>query len=476
MTTFRWYLLGLLLLFGGYVAVEYYRPKPLDWRPTFESNDKIPYGTYVLYQVLPDVLGVPARDVRAIRLPIYSQLEGEDEAAPTEDDQVYLEQEQDSAAALADTAYVAEADSLAQMEELAAEPAVPDGADSSQTVEGDYAEGLAASDYAKGSYLFVNDDFSLSQADTRALLRHVARGNDVFIAAEQFDARFADTLGFRAKPLPVRFQRPGSVTGSSSPDSVRLLLTNAGLARAAGRAFRLPASGAAYRLVPDSSLRATTLATDEQGRAVLIRIPHGLGQLYLCSVPLVFTNYYVLRPATSPFAFAALSYLPVGRPVWWDEYQKQGRQGEQSLLRVLLAHDALRRALYLGLVGMVLFGLFEAKRRQRIIPVLPPLPNTTLLFTRTVASLYRQDGNHALIAEKKIGLFLEFLRTHLHEPSLDLNELATRERLASKVGLPVAAVEQMVRRINMIRTANQVSDADLLLLNKTLNDFRNAAK
>ncbi|UOQ65229.1 hypothetical protein [Hymenobacter volaticus] len=79
MTTFRWYVLGLALLFGAYVAVEYYRPKPLDWTPTFQNKDKIPYGTYVLYDLLPDIMGVEKREVRTIRVPIYNQIEGEDE-------------------------------------------------------------------------------------------------------------------------------------------------------------------------------------------------------------------------------------------------------------------------------------------------------------------------------------------------------------------------------------------------------------
>ncbi|TGE22350.1 DUF4350 domain-containing protein [Hymenobacter aquaticus] len=464
MTTFRWYLLGLILLFSGYVAVEYYRPKPLNWRPTFENKDKIPYGTYVLYQLLPDVLAVPPHDVRAIRVPIYSQLEGRDEPTATTTEPVYLEQEETAGTPAADAA----SDTLAQA-----------SADSSQVAgdneyggdEDDYGAGLAGSDYATGTYLFVNEAFSLSAADGRALLRHVARGNDVFIAAEQLDSRLADTLGCRIAPLPALFAQPAA---GAAPDSVRLLLSNAGLARAAGRGFRLPATGAAYRIRPDSGLHATALATDEQNRAVLVRIPHGRGHLYLCSVPLAFTNYFVLRPATSPFAFAALSYLPTGRPIWWDEYQKQGRLGSQSLLRVVMAHDALRRALYLGLAGLVLFAAFEAKRRQRVIPVLAPLPNSTLQFTRTVASLYRQDGDHALIAEKKIGLFLEFLRGHLHEPSLDLNDPATREKLASKAGRPVREVELLVRTINMVRTANRVSDADLLNLSKALNSFRKA--
>ena len=99
----------------------------------------------------------------------------------------------------------------------------------------------------------------------------------------------------------------------------------------------------------------------------------------------------------------AISWLPTGRPVWWDEYQKQGRAGEQSLLRVVLAHPALKTAYYLLLLGGLLLALVEARRRQRIIPTLRPLPNTTLLFTRTVADLYRQArGGHHVLANQEV--------------------------------------------------------------------------
>ncbi|UOQ72024.1 DUF4350 domain-containing protein [Hymenobacter cellulosilyticus] len=465
MTTFRWYLLGLAILFGAYIAVEYHRPKPLDWRPTYQNKDKIPYGTYVLYQMLPEVMGVPARQVKPIRLPIYSQLEGEDEGTPTADGEVYLE---DEMVADTDSAAVATTDSVASVREEPA--ATPETAEE----ESDYAQGLAESDFPKATYLFVNDNFNLSPTDSRALLRHVYRGNDVFIAAEQFDTRFADTLGFRTAPFLGKPRLRNNTPKGLLNDSVELFLTNPTLARAAGRSYRFPHLGASYRILPDNGLRATQLAADAEGRAVLVRIPHGRGHVYVCSVPLAFTNYFVLQPPTSNLAFAALSYLPAGRPVWWDEYQKQGRQGEQSLLRVLLAHDALRQALYLSLMGALLFVLFEARRRQRVIPILNPLSNTTLQFTRTVASLYRQGGNHALIAEKKIGLFLEFLRQRLNEPALDLNDTEARERLAQKAGVSLPAVEQLVRRINMVRTAPQVSDAELLLLSHALHEFRQA--
>ncbi len=57
MDDLRKYWLQFLILFGlftGWVLIEYYSPKPQDWTPSFAKDDKIPYGNYVLYRMLPD--------------------------------------------------------------------------------------------------------------------------------------------------------------------------------------------------------------------------------------------------------------------------------------------------------------------------------------------------------------------------------------------------------------------------------------
>ncbi len=420
MTTFRWYLLGLLALFGAYVALEYYRPKPLDWSPTFANKDKIPYGTYVLFDQLPRLLGTDS--IATVRRSAYRQLTGD--AAPA----------------------------------FAAPPGAP--ADSAQAPE-DSTDVTAT----RANYLFVNNEFSATAADTRALLRFVARGNDVFIAAEEIGKRLRDTLRFRtadARRLPGR---------APEADSVEVQFTNPALG---GVRYRLPGPLARTHLVIKAGRAGRTLATDAQGRAVFVRLDYGAGHFYLCSVPLAFTNYYLLRPRAAGFAAGALAYLPARR-AWWDEFQKQGPLGEQSLLRVLLAHEALRGAYYLTLLGALLFVLVEARRRQRVIPVVRPLPNTTLLFTRTVAGLYRQGRNHALIAEKKVALFLDYLRVRFHETRPDLGDDAFREQLSQKAGLPRARVDELLRLVNFARTAPQINDRALLQLSRAIADFRREA-
>src|SRR5205085_7557129 len=131
------------------------------------------------------------------------------------------------------------------------------------------------------------------------------------------------------------------------------------------------------------------------------------GNFYLCSTPVFFSNIQLLTLCNNDFAYKALSYLPIN-DIIWDEYQKQGAEGEDSLLRAVLAHESLKWAYYIALGSVVLFIIFEAKRRQRIIPIIEPLANSTLEFTRTLGNLYLSKGDHKNIAAKKIQYFLGY--------------------------------------------------------------------
>lgn len=66
------YLLILLATVLGYVLFEYYRPKPLDWTPTYQNDDKVPFGTQALFELLPEIMG--QRAVKTVRLPAYNFL------------------------------------------------------------------------------------------------------------------------------------------------------------------------------------------------------------------------------------------------------------------------------------------------------------------------------------------------------------------------------------------------------------------
>ena len=478
LTTFRLYLLGLMLLFAGYVVLEYNRPRPLDWNPSYANKDKIPYGTYVLFDQLPALLGTDS--IEAVRLPVYNQLTGQSPGEPVAliprsgSETVAAPTTNDSAAATAtDTA-------AAAPQQQTAGTARPENTATTETPstrstvagETEHANGPADDIPLRpgsANYLFINQDFELSRPDALALLQFVARGNDAFVATQTFSGArglLRNRLGFDVDGVnsPPRKGHEGFFR----PDSVDLRFSNPALARAG---IRLPSAGVGPRLVVDSGRVGNTLATDAQGRAVFIRLAYGRGHFYVCTAPLAFTNYYLLRPRSAAFAAAALAYLPARRS-WWDEFQKQGPVGEQSLLRVVFAHQALRLAYYLALVGGLLFVFVAARRRQRVIPIIRPLPNTTLLFTRTVAGLYRQGNSHALIAEKKVSLFMDYLRTRFQETNPDFGDADFRERLSQKSGLARSRVDELLRLVNFARTAPRVTDQQLLQLSRALNNFK----
>ncbi len=66
------YVLLLIATVLAYVLVEQYRPRPLDWTPTYENDDKIPFGTEVLYTLLPGLM--QQADIQTVRLPAYNFL------------------------------------------------------------------------------------------------------------------------------------------------------------------------------------------------------------------------------------------------------------------------------------------------------------------------------------------------------------------------------------------------------------------
>ena len=66
------YILILLATVVAFVLFEYYKPKPIDWSPTYQNDDKIPFGTKAIFDLLPSLMR--QRAVESTRLPPYNLL------------------------------------------------------------------------------------------------------------------------------------------------------------------------------------------------------------------------------------------------------------------------------------------------------------------------------------------------------------------------------------------------------------------
>ncbi|RCS26946.1 hypothetical protein DUT90_07470 [Polaribacter sp. WD7] len=218
-----------------------------------------------------------------------------------------------------------------------------------------------------------------------------------------------------------------------------------------------------------------TIEIDGEKAPNFIRIAHGKGAFYLHAHPIAFTNYYLLNN-NEDYVANVFSYLP-NAPILWDPHIKSSKyqndeDKKSSIFKFFLEHDSLTWFLYTSFIGLLLFMLFNARRKQRAIPVIEPLKNSTVAFAQTIANLYLKEENHKNIVDKKITYFLEKIRSKY---LLDTSNLNTDfiEKLAAKSGNNLQPTKYLINTIIMLHKKDECSEEELIVLHKMIKNFFN---
>ena len=174
------------------------------------------------------------------------------------------------------------------------------------------------------------------------------------------------------------------------------------------------------------------------------------------------------------YAAKALSYVKNTRLVVWDEYYSKGDE-ERSLMKIFFDHVYLKWAYYITLFGLLLFVVYEMKRRQRVIPVVPPLKNSTVEFVNVIGQLYYEQRNNADIAHKQVLYILTYLREQFQVKTDKLDQEFV-ERLVRKVGLDEVFAAQFTGYLQLITAKDTVDDNELIELNKLIEKFHKKSR
>lgn len=191
--------------------------------------------------------------------------------------------------------------------------------------------------------------------------------------------------------------------------------------------------------------------------------PYGKGRFLLHTTPIAFSNYHLLRPEARPYAEGILSYLPEG-DIYWDAGnripeavgRRRNRDGgarepaAEQPLAYILKQPPLAWAWYLLVAMALLYVIFRAKRRQRIIPVSARNENSSYEFISTIAHLHFREKDYQNLCIQNMKLFLAQIRERYglvvqmhpdsHAPRIDQ---AFLERLAKVAERPVAQVQDI---------------------------------
>ena len=205
-----------------------------------------------------------------------------------------------------------------------------------------------------------------------------------------------------------------------------------------------------------------------------IKIPFGKGTFLLHTQPVVFTNYHLLKNDHYKYSEGVLGYFP-NKDVLFDSANKivngVGDGAHDSPLRFILSQPALRWAWYLSLFFLLVFILFNVKRKQRIVKIVEPLENTTVDFTKTIGNLFYETKDHENVVRKKITYFLEHLRTEYLMDTQVLDE-KFKTRLRQKSGKSIEDIERLVTLLNILKKKIYFDQNDVLMITKAIENFR----
>lgn len=432
MKSSRNFLFAMLVLFVLFCLLQVNLPKKFVWSPTFSHVDKQPFGCFVfdsvLTQSLPNGYHVTKKT--------FFQL---DQEHAKEKISVLMVVDQQDLKQL-DVKYLCNIARRGGKVMVVASSSFDDGRNA-DTVVVDELERTFKVRIEDGIYFSLRGILSGLKAHDNDMYDTIYWNNRETMYAAQSYRMFYNMVG-------------GTLFVDSVPKVKRLAYTLS----TAGYDYKLDSlyvgDFTGFDTIVDEKERIERIDTFAIKKVpTAVSVPYGKGEVIFVSSPLLFTNYGMLEGNTSVYIFRLMSYL-ADLPVYRTEaYVKTDAMlvAEQSPFREFIKRPPLRWALYLALLGVVLFMIFTARRRQRVIPIMSKPANRSLEFIQLIGTLYYQRKDHVDLVRKKFKLFAEELRK---TAGVDISDVNTDDReyllLAEKTGMNSDRLKKVIRQIRLV--------------------------
>jgi len=319
----------------------------------------------------------------------------------------------------------------------------------------------------RSAYLLVNDRLDFDQHTLESLLDWARRGNRVLLSAKSISSNMLDTLGIGVQwKEPVLFTQDTVVHELVNP-----YLSTESYLDQMGKYYLYHSIVDSLSLEGSEILGKAHSSSWEHKEVDFVRIPYGQGQFYVHFYPYAFTNYVVLKGERHEYAGGLMSYFSDSQAIFWDEYMKEGRSEYSTPLYVFFAYRGFKYAYYLAIAGTLLYVFLQGKRKQRPIPVVRPLENQSVNFTRTLGDMYLDGKNNGEIVEMKWEHFLSFIRSQLFVSTEHLDERFFR-LLAARSNHEVEELKKLFSWIHTLRERREVRSSDLLVLDRKIHSFK----
>jgi hypothetical protein len=231
-----------------------------------------------------------------------------------------------------------------------------------------------------------------------------------------------------------------------------------------------------YGFLSESSYFKQVILYNQYGEAIGLCIRYGKGKLIMMCEPLLLSNYNLLQKSNKKLVENLYSYFTDSiKNIQLHEYanrtvENENNQGTKNPLSGLMKYPMWQAAILLSILGVLLYVIFNSKRRQREVPIIPPVINTSVEFAETIGQLYYNKLDHKNIAEKMIAHFLEKIRTifNIVTNRLDGDFCI---RLSKKTGATLEEVQELLKQIDVVKQSDSISESTLVNLYKHIQQF-----
>jgi hypothetical protein len=316
-------------------------------------------------------------------------------------------------------------------------------------------------------YINLSKNYFTSERDAQSLLDFVYRGNTAFISSENFDDSLMNKLYCKET---YKYVDPSyeNLQQASTKYTDKIALYKDSFSY-----FYLPFT---HYFDSINSSYARVVGYNKDGKTNMFAFLWGKGRFYFQCEPRAFSNYFLLSNNNYKYMQQALQMLPAApENIYWDNFYAKRNyastgNSDGSTLSEIFKHPPLKAAFWIIIALLLLYILFNSKRRQRIVPIENPSENTSIAFAEAIAGLYLSKKDNKVIADKIITYFNEQVRTK-YFLNINVNDSSYADVLSRKSGASYETTKELSNTIININASIKVSDEQLLSLNGQMERF-----
>lgn len=468
----------IILIFFALIIQAALKPRPFNWNPSYSSYDKQPYGAYLIFRELKNLF--PGKKVKrfgpddfkeyylyisnpaGIEPAFVYEEETEDEYDWQSDSSLWYDEDGNL---ILDTLDVYEEEDYAIPKHSEQDIEYSYEYEDSTWASNEYAYDTALELFDLGydsTYLppfnvvMIGDYFWCDELNARALLLHAYQGNDVFIAANDINEHLSAFLGLdMAEDSVDAKDKYSDAFVITAHDHLPVQLKSYGYF-------------SHFTSYPDSS---SVVASNKRDQVLGVKVKVGKGSVTYFSLPIIFTNYYMLKDDNS-LAENLLLDLPNKDTYWGNRIiGSRAYEDQKSLLSFIHSQESLTWAFYTIAISMLGLFIFQIKRKQRIIPVIAKPENDSLRFVEVISNLYLLNKDNKSLLKKKMTYFLEMVRSKYHLNTSVIDE-AFFAQLATKSKVSIKYIKKIFRDYDILIGQKTIQNPELLHFNKMIQHFK----